>query len=119
MGPGKFGIGTAGARLAQRARAGGRKCQPKIRAYPVTPNNRYNLMGVIYHVLQGGQRYGKYAEDAEREGNREAARFPRLATRFTGNVVRVKSPIDLGIFAEGRATRAAVAGSDRLGEMAA
>jgi hypothetical protein len=22
----------------------------------VTPNNCYNLMGVIYHVLQGGQR---------------------------------------------------------------
>jgi hypothetical protein len=41
----------------------------------VTPNNRYNLMGVIYHALQGGQRYGKYAEDAEREGDREAARF--------------------------------------------
>jgi hypothetical protein len=42
-----------------------------------TPNNRYNLMGVIYHALQGGQRYGKYAKDAECGGNREAARFFR------------------------------------------
>jgi hypothetical protein len=41
------------------------------------PNNRYNLMGVIYHALQGGQRYGKYVEDAECGGNREAARFFR------------------------------------------
>jgi len=42
-----------------------------------------------------------------------------VATRFPGNVVRVKSPIDLEIFAEDRAARAAVAGSDRSGEMAA
>ena len=42
-----------------------------------------------------------------------------VATRFPGNVVRAKSPIDLEIFAEDRAVLAAGAGSDRSGEMAA
>jgi len=42
-----------------------------------------------------------------------------VATRFPGNVVRVKSPIDLENFTEDCAARAAVAGSDRSGEMAA
>jgi hypothetical protein len=42
-----------------------------------TPNNRYNLMGVTYHALPGSEIYRKYAEDAECEGNREAARFFR------------------------------------------
>ena len=42
-----------------------------------TTNNRYNLISVIYHALQGGQTYGKYARDAEREGDREAARYFR------------------------------------------
>jgi hypothetical protein len=44
------------------------------RVAAATPNNRYNLMGVIYYALRGGQ---SYAEDAEREGKREAARFFR------------------------------------------
>jgi hypothetical protein len=43
-----------------------------------------------------------------------------VATRFPGNVVRVKSPIDQeGSSVEDSAARAAVAGSDRSGEMAA
>jgi hypothetical protein len=42
-----------------------------------------------------------------------------VATRYPGSVIRVKSPIDLEILAEDRAARAAVAGSDRSGEMAA
>jgi hypothetical protein len=42
------------------------------------------------------------------------------ATRFPGNTIRVKFPIDLDIFfAEAPAARARVAGSDRSGEMAA
>ncbi len=40
-----------------------------------TTNNRYNLVSVIYPAPQGGQIYEKYTEDAEREGDREAARL--------------------------------------------
>jgi len=41
------------------------------------------------------------------------------ASRYPGNVLRVKSPKDLEICAEDRVARAALAGPDRSGELAA
>jgi hypothetical protein len=40
-------------------------------------DNRYNLISVLYHALQGGWTYAKYIEDAEREGDQELADFFR------------------------------------------
>ena len=40
-------------------------------------DNRYSLISVLYHALQGGWTYAKYIEDAEREGDQELAEFFR------------------------------------------
>ncbi|MBE0597545.1 MAG: hypothetical protein IH614_09770 [Desulfuromonadales bacterium] len=38
-------------------------------------NKDYDLISVIYHASQGYETCVKYAEDAEKEGDRDAAQF--------------------------------------------
>jgi rubrerythrin len=42
-----------------------------------TPNTTYNLVSVLYHALEGATTYDQYAQDAEREGDQELARYFR------------------------------------------
>ncbi len=35
----------------------------------------YNLISVIYHALQGAETYQMYEQDAQQEGDQEAASF--------------------------------------------
>ena len=40
-------------------------------------NATYDLVSVLYHVLEGGATYDKYIQDAEQEGDQELAQFFR------------------------------------------
>ncbi|WP_013322453.1 hypothetical protein [Gloeothece verrucosa] len=40
-----------------------------------TQNPHYNLISVLYHLLQGAETYDQYIQDAEREGDQELADF--------------------------------------------
>lgn len=51
-------------------------------------DSRYNLVSVLYYVLQGGWTYAKYIEDTEKEGDQELAGFFRGVSRKTPNEPR-------------------------------
>lgn len=40
-----------------------------------TSNVTYNLVSVLYHALQGAELYHRYAQDADRGGDRDLAQF--------------------------------------------
>ncbi|HBB30552.1 MAG TPA: hypothetical protein DDZ80_14540 [Cyanobacteria bacterium UBA8803] len=42
-----------------------------------TENEQYNLISVLYHLLNGATTYNKYIQDAEQSGDRELAEFFR------------------------------------------
>ena len=37
----------------------------------------YNLISILYHALQGAELYEQYAQDGERNGDRDVAQFCR------------------------------------------
>jgi hypothetical protein len=40
-----------------------------------TPDEHYNLISVLYHLLQGAETLEKYIDDAERKGDQELVQF--------------------------------------------
>jgi rubrerythrin len=42
-----------------------------------TADPTYDVISILYHALQGAETYTKYAQDAERAGDRELAQFFR------------------------------------------
>jgi rubrerythrin len=46
-----------------------------------TADEHYDLVSVLYHALQGGETYDKYARDAEQAGDQELAQFFRDVQR--------------------------------------
>ena len=42
-----------------------------------TSDVTYNLMSIVHHALEGADTYATYAQDAERSGDNELARFFR------------------------------------------
>jgi hypothetical protein len=39
------------------------------------PNQTYDLVSVLYHVLEGAQTYGQYIRDAQQTGDQELVQF--------------------------------------------
>ncbi len=39
------------------------------------PNQNYDLVSVLYHVLESAQTYGKYIQDAQQSGDQELIQF--------------------------------------------
>lgn len=44
-----------------------------------TANEYYNLIAVLYHMLEGATTYEEYAQDAEQQGDSELTEFFRKA----------------------------------------
>lgn len=40
-----------------------------------TKNSHYNLVSVLYHLLQGSSTYDQYIQDAQQSGDNELAEF--------------------------------------------
>jgi hypothetical protein len=40
-----------------------------------TKDKHYNLISVVYHLLQGAETYQMYIEDAQQEGDQEVAQY--------------------------------------------
>ncbi len=41
------------------------------------PNQTYDLVSVLYHVLESAQTYGKYIQDAQQTGDQDLVQFFR------------------------------------------
>lgn len=40
-----------------------------------TSNDTYDLVSVLYHLLEGAQTYGKYIQDAQQSGDQDLVQF--------------------------------------------
>jgi hypothetical protein len=78
----KLFIGNASASRSQRKNLKREQKEVNIMQYediPTTCNEHYDLISVLYHMLEGAWKYETYYKDAEKAGDHALAQFFREA----------------------------------------